>query len=597
MSDFVKEKTEQGFTMKLWRGERMCLIAFDVAAPEPDLVGFAIECKSPGGNGKFEPLLNRITFPTKKDPGATEVTGKRKFPSTESPFQKFRWVHFPFDPQKGTYTYRGTKMHMPADGVLKKGTAIELEISLDPHTFEGFVDVGFTRGFASSQAFRDKFPKDADIDEIGKTIIPSTKESGLAFHKLAPNTFAEMHGDIYRWMGFEARDMIFDFLDKAVADPQVTLDVFAFDFNEPDLLTRLVALGPRLRVIIDNSSKKKNGKVTGHGATSSDESEAASRLRTSAGKTHVKRTHFDTLQHHKVFIARRNGLPFKVLAGSTNFSFRGIYVQSNNALVFESAKVADLFGQVFDASFKSPATFDSTDLAGKWHLVSDAGQPPVRIAFSPHVAADLTLNPVRGAIDGATSSVFYAVAFLNQIGPTAATRAALDRLMTRPVFSYGVVDQASGLNVKKPDGSTGLADFEFLAETAPEPFKREWSGGQGINVHHKFVVTDFNLPTAKVFTGSSNLSPSGETGNGDHLIIFEDQKIAIAYAIEAIRVFDHLEFRTRMKDAGKKPGKPAKKPEKLTLKKPRAITGKPSWFEKYFVASSHEERDRLLFSH
>jgi len=67
-----------------------------------------------------------------------------------------------------------------------------MELSLDPHTFEGFVDVGFTRGFASSQAFRDKFPKDADIDEIGKTIIPSTKESGLAFHKLAPNTFAEM---------------------------------------------------------------------------------------------------------------------------------------------------------------------------------------------------------------------------------------------------------------------------------------------------------------------------------------------------------------------------------------------------------------------
>ena len=47
-----------------------------------------------------------------------------------------------------------------------------MKLSLDPHTFEGFVDVGFTRGFASSQAFRDKFPKDADIDEIGKTIIP-----------------------------------------------------------------------------------------------------------------------------------------------------------------------------------------------------------------------------------------------------------------------------------------------------------------------------------------------------------------------------------------------------------------------------------------
>lgn len=92
------------------------------------------------------------------------------------------------------------------------------------------------------------------------------------------------------------------------------------------------------------------------------------------------------------------------------------------------------------------------------------------------------------------------MAFLNQIksGPT---KDALDRLMARPVFSYGVVDSRGSLEVKKPDGSTGLVDFAYLAKTAPEPFKSEWSGGKGINVHHKFVVTDFSLPSAKVFTG------------------------------------------------------------------------------------------------
>lgn len=29
--------------------------------------------------------------------------------------------------------------------------------------------------------------------------------------------------------------------------------------------------------------------------------------------------------------------------------------------------------------------------------------------------------------------------------------------------------------------------------------------------HDKFIVTDFNLPSAKVYTGSSNLSPTAET--------------------------------------------------------------------------------------
>jgi hypothetical protein len=41
-------------------------------------------------------------------------------------------------------------------------------------------------------------------------------------------------------------------------------------------------------------------------------------------------------------------------------------------------------------------------------------------------------------------------------------------------------------------------------------------------------------------------SGGGEEGNGDNLIMIEDQKIATSYAIEAIRIFDHLQFRSRM---------------------------------------------------
>src|SRR5581483_11799853 len=104
-----------------------------------------------------------------------------------------------------------------------------------------------------------------------------------------------------------------------------------------------------------------------------------------------------------------------------------------------------------------------------------------------------------------------------------------------------------------------LVDFNYLAAKAPEPFKSEWSGGKGINIHHKFVVTDFNLEPAKVFTGSSTLSHSGEVGNGDNLIQIEDRKIATAYAIEAVRVFDHLHFRSVMQDKlGKKSAKAGK---------------------------------------
>ena len=43
MSDFTAYKEVSGFRVKLWRGERMCLVGMDVDAPEPDLVGFSIE--------------------------------------------------------------------------------------------------------------------------------------------------------------------------------------------------------------------------------------------------------------------------------------------------------------------------------------------------------------------------------------------------------------------------------------------------------------------------------------------------------------------------------------------------------------------------
>jgi phosphatidylserine/phosphatidylglycerophosphate/cardiolipin synthase-like enzyme len=458
-------------------------------------------------------------------------------------------------------------------------------------TYHDFLDVGFTRNFASSQAFRDKFPDGTDIDEAGKKIIPAKADDGLKFKKFK--------SDIYDWLGFEAYDLIFDFLNMAVADKTITLDVFAYDLNEGDIVTKLEQIGHRLRAIIDDSTGEKKGKKTGHGTAGSAESKAAKRLRASAGENNIRRTHFSHLQHHKVFIAKRGGKPFKVLAGSTNFSYRGIYIQANNVLVFEEPAVARLYSDVFDAAFRDPAGFKTDPLAAKWHLVQSDGKPPIRVCFSPHKSPDLSLNPVRGAIDQADSSVLYSVAFLNQIksGPT---KEALDRLLERPVFSYGVVDSTGTLEVRKPDGSIGLVDFAYLSENAPEPFRREWSDGKGINIHHKFVVADFNLPTAKVFTGSSNLAPSGEKENGDHLIMIEDRKVAIGYAIEALRIFDHLHFRSRMKDALKGKKKSAetdkKAVEKLSLRKPKAISGKEAWFEEYYVEGSQKEKDRKLFS-
>jgi phosphatidylserine/phosphatidylglycerophosphate/cardiolipin synthase-like enzyme len=301
--------------------------------------------------------------------------------------------------------------------------------------------------------------------------------------------------------------------------------------------------------------------------------------------------HFSGLQHNKVLIAKRNSEPQKVLLGSTNFSFRGLYIQANNALVFRSPEAAGLFEEVFELAFSNPKGFNAQPIAQQWHLVQVEGKPPVHFCFSPHKDADLSLSPVGAAIDQATSSVFFVIAFLNQ-AKTGALREAVDRLQDKAVFSYGISDKKGALEVKKPDGSLGIVDFKYLAAHTPEPFKSEWDGGSGIHEHDKFVVTDFNLPTAKVFTGSSNLSVSGEEKNGDNLVMIEDPRVATSYAIEALRIFDHLQFRTKMQGAAS-----TKDSGALMLQKPAAISGKAAWFEKFYVADSQLENDRKLFSH
>ena len=59
-SDFQSQTSLNGFTMKLWRGERMSLVAFNVEHPEPDLVGFAID--EVGTAGALHDALGALLF-------------------------------------------------------------------------------------------------------------------------------------------------------------------------------------------------------------------------------------------------------------------------------------------------------------------------------------------------------------------------------------------------------------------------------------------------------------------------------------------------------------------------------------------------------
>jgi hypothetical protein len=216
---FISQTVSGDLHLKLWRGERMCLVGMNVDKPSDDFVGFAIEVK-PLKSSDFVPLNNRLAFSYAKPVGQA-VTGARWYSSLESPFQKFRWIDFPNDPKGGDYTYRVTEMHMPRDNQFVKGTSATTSITLDPVIYDGFLDVGFTRNYASSQAYADRYKNTPNI-------IPDDADKGLKFKKVP--------GDVYQWLGFDAYELIFNILKEVDENPHLSLDVFAYDLNEPDIV-------------------------------------------------------------------------------------------------------------------------------------------------------------------------------------------------------------------------------------------------------------------------------------------------------------------------------------------------------------------------
>ena len=554
------------FTLKAHRGEGMLLLGMDwkTATPTDDFVGFAIDYKEPDGD-RFFPLKNRLCFP-----GVGGSVNPQTLATTLSPIQKFRWVHFPRNADlDGDFVYRVSPVFMNEHGELSSGDAQEVAIELRRETYPGVLNVAFTRGFVASQAFIDRF---ASPGAPMSTLLPGKADDGLTFTATHPKK-----DDALPWMGFEARSAVLEILDQAIADGAAKVGVVAFELNEPEVLSRLEQLGSRVRVILDDSGKKNEAE--------SAESQAEVRLVASAGRANVKRQHMGSLQHNKMVIV--DGPQTKTaLFGSTNFSWRGFFVQSNNAMIVHGASVVRSAAKAFEGYWQhnDVAGFGKSGATG----LVDLGLAGIdaHVAFSPHTSKDALLKKIGDDIGTATSSVLYSMAFLAQT--SGAVRDALKKVTEDPaIFVYGIADrEVGGIELQTPDANKPPTHPARLDKHVPEPFKSEESGGGGVRLHHKFVVIDFDKPTARVYLGSYNFSDPADRKNGENLVLVKDRRIAVAYAVEALRIFDHYHFRAIQEEAGS--------PEALTLAKPPVGDEKP-WWDSYY-SDPQRARDREIFA-
>lgn len=554
--------SDAGLTFKAYSGDRCVLLAFSLEDPLTDhLAGFAVRRKMPGGD--FEWLLNRLSFKTRYT-NTTTAAGRKWTPTKTAPFQKFWWVDFPPEDKVGAYEYEVTAMRFktPTSTKLEADQKVSLKIDVGPFTTPK-MEVAFTRGYLSSQAYADRFHN--------KPIRPDPKS--ITYD---PKPFEAQ----YQWLGAHGRKALFAFLDECRNDSKATIDVLAYDLDEPNFIQALAGFKKRLRIVTDNADL--------HSKAGALENDAFTLLAASA-KTAI-RGKLGRYQHNKVIIKRRDGVPVKVLTGSTNFSVTGLYVNANNIIIYDDTRVADLYQKSFNAILTGnakTAAFTGAGIAKKEFAVEGDGLPRMFFSFAPHKKPTFSLKRLTDEIRNADSSVIFACMGLKGSGDVLK---ALREIHRNPdIFSYGISDDTAAEDVPgnltffDPEKAQGvLIKSAALTNLVPAPFSKEFTMGLAHKVHHKFVVVDFNESDPVVFAGSSNVAEAGEQANGDNLIAIYDREVVTTFAIEAIRLVDHYAFRAAM-------GK-ATKANPLELKKDNQ-----KWWKRYYDPTSIKHRERLLF--
>ena len=547
----IDKNQKDGFYFTSYTGDGAVLLAFNLDDDKmDDLAGFAVKCKAP--HTETYPtdeywLKNRLDF-EKPLTAEDELTPNKWVSSNKAPFQTFHWTHFP-NAGPGRYRYTSYPVYFDGAGIKLAG-GLALDIDLNYRICTDF-ELGFTRGYISSQAYADKF-KNAAIQPKKKTI------------EFATDPYVKQ----YEWLGSHARKILFDLLNESEGDDSIALDVFVYDFNEPDMIRVLCAMGSRVRVFMDDSAS--------HVKASSLEPKAKEKMLESNVK--VKTGKFGRYAHNKVIIQKKNGVPVKVLTGSANFSIRGLYVQANSILLFDDPDIAQLYETAFEQAFTDAKGFRKSEIASRWHGAKVDNDSPVSVSFAPH-RGPFSLDRVAEAMESARSSVMFA---MMELRGTGRVMDLLKELGRRDLYSMGTIELKGQLDMFKPgrEGQSDFTSFAYLKKSVSKTFRKEVSGGSGRSIHHKFVVCDFNSKSPMVFCGSSNFAAGGETKNGDNLIAIQDQDAAVSYAIEAIRLYDHYKFRSQQ--------------EKSTSSSPMALVGNDRWTTRYLDPKNIKYTERNL---
>lgn len=343
-----------------------------------------------------------------------------------------------------------------------------------------------------------------DVIDVLNTVVPSGTE--VADVSLDPETLILQQGfgaqdrfwQVYFTAPTGSRDEadyiggVDNPLAQAILSARGTIDIAAFEFNNPLLTQALLAAhqrGVRVRMVTDDEFGIE------------DEDSTVGQL-ISAGIPVVNDGR-SALMHNKFIIIDST----TVWTGSLNFTVNGVYRNNNNLLAMRSRRTVDSYQAEFDEMFVN-GEFGPRSTGGNGVNFNQDGTP-VQVIFAPE---DDIVRTILGYLDNADSSIrFMAFSFtLDELGES------LQRKAAEGVAVQGIFETSGSLT--RFSEMTALFCLGLPVRQDGNPFV----------LHHKvFIVNDDT-----VLTGSFNFSSNATNSNDENMIIVQDRGLAAQYVQE-----------------------------------------------------------------
>lgn len=566
--------TKDGLTLRIIAGTHDAILGMDLADEKrAGCLGFSIQRTAFGPDAAPFPqpetrwLPNLLRFPSDTETGSI---------TTETaPLQKFRWGDYTLQPAS-RYKFRvvpryGKPGNLTPDPDTDPNAGIELEIITEDKSSPETC-VHFNRAAAASHAFEVKFG-----DLVNEAALLADTEKGAAARA---------------WLSNGLEEAILAFLAQAT-DDSFALHAAVYEFQKPNLLKGLrdaQLRGAEVKVAYHHRQKNSQDK------TAPENDEAAGTAGFAPG-TCVQRgaNPQNAIMHNKfvVLLEKDAGgalVPKAVWTGSTNWTDGGVYGQLNVGHAVYDERVAAIYEEYFKLLYAN----------------SDAQtMKRATVTLSP-VPADLpaenSILPILSPQDNEAMLHLYAsicdrAKLLMVSAPFAVSPIIRDKLTDQlgDELRYLLLDKNSSLGdaasveviENDPDNaiaaattiSSPLHDFQGNLLEGKEGFHHA-----GIHIHSKIILADPFSDDPIIVTGSANFSNNSTQVNDSNTLVLRGfTKVADIYATEFMRMFEHYHFRASVAAAK----------DKST---PMGLAEDDSWSAEYYVAGSHEERDRKAFA-